>query len=236
MTLKFLVLGLGASLLLGSSCEPPLRPAEGEGEGEGEGPVECFFGDKDAEPAGELVYRTVDGQTATLVDGQEVPLILPPQGGKVFIVGARVKNMDLCSLQVNAGMFDECQDPARIIGREGRGLQMVVDEALGLGVPQDPETLNNYANIPVCPNFTAVRDADGEPFRIEVRLTDRARRSLVLQAQVIPVCAEVEQFDRCTCECDVDFSFDTECSDILADPAVDPGTCPVAGEGEGEGE
>ena len=191
-------LALAASLLLGSSCEPPPPPPPGEGEGE---PIECFFGDEAAPPAGELVYRTVDGETALLVEGQEVPLILPPQGGKVFIVGARVKNMDLCSLQVNAGMFDECQTPPRIIGREGRGLQMLVDDELGLGVPAQPDTLNNYANIPVCPNFTAVRDADGEPFRIEVRVTDRARRSLILEAHVTPVCAEADAFERCSCEC-----------------------------------
>ncbi len=87
----------------GADCD--IIPGEGEGEGEGEAPIECFYGDESAAPEGELVYRTVDEQMATLQDGQEVPMILPPQGGKVILVGARVRNMDLCSLQANGGLF-----------------------------------------------------------------------------------------------------------------------------------
>ncbi len=227
---------LAAAAIAVAGCEACIVPTDSGGEGEGEAPqLECFYGDKDADPEGELVYRTVDQQLATLVDGQEVPMILPPQGGKVILIGARVKNMDLCSLQANGGMFDGCQTPPRIIGREGRGLQMKINEDLGMAEPDRPETLNNYVNIPLCPNFTAVRDADGEPFNLEIRFSDRAQRSLILKATVTPVCAEPEQLARCTCECDVDFSFERVCEDIVADPAGEPGVCP-AGEGEGEGE
>jgi hypothetical protein len=216
-----------------ASCEPP-----GDGSADaGTGLVECFFGDEGQDPVGELVFLDEDFQLQDLAPGQAVPLILPPQGGKVVFIGARLKNMDLCSLQANGGVFDDCPTSPRIIGREGRGIQMVENAATGFAEPADPTTINNYVNLPLCGNFTSSRDIDGEPYRVEIRFSDRARRSLVLTADITPFCpgepgAEDGQFEQCTCECDADFGFDGACEDIIVDDDRPAGTCPAANDGD----
>lgn len=221
---------LGAVAWSGAACES--GPPDG-GEPDGGTPiVECFYGDEGAAPVGELVFLDEDSQLQTLEPGQAVPTLLPPQGGKVILVGARVRNMDLCSLQANGGVFDDCQRPARIIGREGRGLRMVENDVIGFAEPLDPTTLTNYVNIPLCGNFSSSRDIDGEPYRVEIRLSDRARRSLVLSADITPFCAGVPGADdgvfaQCECECDADYAFDRTCDDVIVDDARAAGICPA---------
>jgi hypothetical protein len=209
-----------------ASCEPP---ADGSPDG-GTGLPECFYGDEGQEPEGELVFLGDDFTMQDLVSGQAVPLMLPPQGGKVVFIGARLRNMDLCSLQANGGVFDDCPAQPRIIGRSGSGVQMVVNDAAGLAEPAAPTTVNNYLHIPLCGNFSSSRDIDGEPYRLEVRFSDRARRSLVLRADITPFCPTTlgdEAFARCTCECDADFGFEGDCDDIIVDDDRPAGTCPV---------
>ena len=214
---------------MGADCEGP--PDGGDPDG-GTPIVECFYGDEAEAPAGELVFLDENFEMQNLLPGQAVPTVLPPQGGKVILVGARIKNMDMCSLQANGGVFDDCQRPARIIGREGRGLQMVPNDAIGFAEPRDPGTLNNYVNIPLCGNFTSSRDIDGEPYRVEIRFSDRARRSLVLTADITPFCAGTPGdpagvFEQCECECDADYSFDLTCDVVIVDEDRPAGICPA---------
>jgi hypothetical protein len=226
-----LLVALSLVPLGAASCEPP---ADGDPDG-GTGLLECFFGDEGQEPEGELVFLDENFEMQELRPGARVPLILPPQGGKVVFVGARLKNMDLCSLQANGGVFDDCQVQPRIIGREGRGIQMVVNDATGLAEPAAPTTINNYVNIPLCGNFTSSRDIDDEPYRLEIRFSDRALRALVLRADFTPFCpASVgdDVFAQCICECDADFGFDGVCDDIIVDDDRPAGICPPANEGE----
>jgi hypothetical protein len=219
-----------AALVSGAACEPPIDPSP---DGGPDPIVECFYGDESLDPEGELVFMDENFEMQDLVPAGPIPAILPPQGGKVILVGARVRNMDLCSLQANGGVFDDCQRPARIIGREGRGIAMDVNDAIGFGEPRDPDTLNNYVNIPLCPNFSSSRDIDGEPYRVEIRFSDRARRSLVLTADIAPYCAGVPGapdgvFEQCECECDAEYSFDSVCEDIIIDDDRPSGICPAA--------
>jgi hypothetical protein len=212
--------------------------AEGEGEGEGEGEAPCFFGDPAQEPAGELVIRTLDGRTAPFVEGQALPLLKPPQGGKVVMIGARVRHMD-CALSITAGAFDDCKGV--FLGVDGRPLSLVWNEQTGWAEPDAPETLNNFGNVALCFNNNSARDTNDEEYRFEVRVTELAGRgrTLVLSGRGTPFCAEDAFRDECDCECDVDFSFDRACSDVVVDPDVPAGTClevPAGGEGEGEGD
>jgi len=221
-------------LLAAAACE--VDGAGGDVDA-GPGPIECFHGDEGQQPEGELVFLDENFQLQDLAPGQAVPLLLPPQGGKVAFIGARLKNMDLCSLQANGGVFDDCPAQPRIIGREGRGIQMVVNDATGFAEPADPTTINNYVNVPLCGNFTSSRDIDGEPYRVEIRISDRARRSLVLEADITPFCAgtpggEDGVFAQCTCECDADFDFDAACEDVIVDDDRPAGTCPAAADGD----
>jgi hypothetical protein len=223
--------------VLAAACEGDGPAGAGEGEGEGEEPP-CFIGDGDAAAEIELVFRTLEGAVADVIDGGDVPLILPPQGGKVTLIGVRAKNVT-CRALLNAGLLDECQDPPRVIGREGRPIELVESDD-GFGRPRFPETLQNYANIPVCPNFASATDGDQQPYRLEVRVTEDSRagederRTHVLEATVTPTCAEPELEDACRCECDADFSLELGEEQCLTIHDNDtPGQCPV-GEGEGE--
>jgi hypothetical protein len=210
----------------GSICEPPPPPppahdpcAEipqryGDGRCDTDcakpDPDCCFIGDPAADADIQLIYRNADGHGFTdLHDGDRVPLILPPQGGKVTLVGIRAKNVS-CRLNFNAGLIDDCQDPSRVIGREGRPLTLVEGED-GYGIPEQPDTLQNYANIPVCPTFSSSRDGDEQPYHLELRVTEVLRdgeaepRTHVFEATVTPFCAEPDIAEDCRCECDADF-------------------------------
>jgi hypothetical protein len=220
------------ALAFGLACEPdPPEPSEGEGEGE-----PCFFGDPAAAPEGELVWRTLDGRMESFVDGQTLPLILPPQGGKIVLLGARLRNIG-CTLTVTAGAFDDCKGV--FLGIDGRPLQLVWNDATGWAEPAFPDTLNNYGNVAMCFNNNSGRDTNDEEYRFDVRIedVDDPSRTLTLSGRATPVCAEDAFADDCDCECDVDFSFDKSCDVVRVDPDVPKGTClEGGGEGEGEGE
>src|SRR5687768_4064252 len=101
-------------VLAGADCE--VVPEADAGPAEPQPP--CIIGDESAEAEIVMVYRTVDGEVADVVDNGEVPLILPPQGGKVTLIGVRAKNVT-CSLQVFASVSNSFCG-GNIFGLEGR--------------------------------------------------------------------------------------------------------------------
>lgn len=201
-----LALALALTVQLGCDSLPIL-------DGDGSDP-DCFIGDPAAQAELALVFRTADGAVTDLIDGETVPLIRPPQGGQVTLIGVKAKNVS-CRAQLSVGLFDECA--GRFISREGRPIELLesADSAdNGFGKPAFPETLQNYANIAVCPNFGSTRDGDAQPYRVEMRLTERIRadedvaRSHVLTATVTPICGEPALEDECRCECDAGFTLE----------------------------
>jgi hypothetical protein len=221
-----------AALALGASCEPGRPgPAEDEEESNNESDDEredeggpCFFGDPDAAPEGELVWRTLDGRVEPLVDGQPLPLIRPPQGGKIVALGARLKNVG-CALTITAGAFDDCKGV--FLGVDGRPLHLAWNDATGWAEPATPASLDNYGNVALCFNNNSGRDTNDEEYRFDVRIDDTAdpSRTLTLSGRAIPFCAEPPFADDCDCECDVDFSFDAACDAVRVDPDASAGTC-----------
>jgi hypothetical protein len=108
------------------------------------GGLDCAIGNPSGAPEITLVTRTVDGRAVPLADGGEIPLIEPPQGGKVVFVGARARNV-ACVVQVFASLRDEAS--GRIVGSEGRPVKLT-PAADGWGEPEHPTELSNYANVP----------------------------------------------------------------------------------------
>jgi len=159
---------------------------------------------------------------APLVDGGEVSLILPPQGGKVFLVGVRARNLDVCNVRLASAIRDHCT--GRIVGRDGRPIFMVKG-ADGWAVPRQPHELSDYANVPACPSFGTERDVDGEPYDLELSLIDGRGREILINSTVVPVCAEPGVAGQCECECDKDYRLGAACEpDALPKPPA--GTCP----------
>src|SRR6185295_1291842 len=68
----------------------------------------CFLGDMNAAAAIEPIFRAVDGTIQPITELGRVPLILPPQGGKIVVVGAQAKNMDGCPVQIATSLRDTC--------------------------------------------------------------------------------------------------------------------------------
>lgn len=185
---------------------------------------ECVIGDRSLDLELEIVYRTVDGRTADAnVDG-EIPLIQPPQGGKVALIGARVRNAG-CVVQLTASLRDPCSN--RIVALEQRPVTLVLRED-GWGVPESPAELSNYANVPVCPSAAADRDLEREPYVATVRVEDGTSRTAEKQLTVTPVCAEPELETLCQCECDANYMLGEPCVEE-ADGGPLPGSCPDGG-------
>lgn len=227
-----LIVPFMALALAGADCESPPGPDGGvEGEGEPEPP--CFIGDSVAEAEIVLVYRTVDGAVAELQDNGEVPLILPPQGGKVTLIGVKAKNVT-CRLLLNANLSNSLCGGG-IIGLEGRPVDLELQDD-GFGHPAAPETLQNYVNIPVCPAFGSTRDGNDQPYALQLRATEVRRegeevaRTHVFNATVTPVCAEPDVLDECLCTCDADYILGVDLAEqcpTINDNDTEPGTCPA---------
>jgi hypothetical protein len=188
--------------------------------------VDCFVGDPNLAPVVEVVYRTVDGRTELALDQDQVPLIQPPQGGKVLLAGIRARNLNGCSLTLTALLRDPCNQ--RIIALEQRPVSLQRDEE-GWLVPAKPQFLDDFANIPACPAAGAERDVEGEPYLLQVRVQDRDGRTTAAEVTVTPVCAEPELELQCKCECDGNYILGQACEPEL-DGGPPPGTCaPDAG-------
>lgn len=216
-------LALALALATGG-CEPP-APEPDAG-------VDCFVGDPDQAPEMQLVYRTALGEMADLMEGANVPLIVPPQGGMVVIIGARMRNVNICGMQMSALLRDTCTD--RILGREGRPI-FLERSADGWAVPIEPSRLDNYVNINACPNLVSSRDLDEEPYRVELRAVNLAAElEMTSQMSITAVCGEPNAERLCECQCDADYVLGRDdCYAIDAgtalwqpDPDVPPGTCP----------
>ena len=218
------VIALAIALAL-SGCEPPEPEPDA-------GPQDCFVGDPEQAPELQLVYRTAEGDLADLVEGAEVPLIVPPQGGMVVAIGARLRNVNICGLQMSALLRDTCTD--RILGREGRPIHLE-KSAEGWALPIAPSRLDNYVNINACPNLVSSRDLDQEPYQLELRAVNlNTDLSMTSQLTLTTVCGEPDAERLCECQCDADYVLgrdDCYAADAGAalwrpDPDVPPGTCP----------
>ena len=67
-------------------------------------PAGCFVGDRRRAPMIDLVHQTAERTLAPVTDGGSLPLIVPPQGGEVLIVGVRALNIDGCPLTMSTSL------------------------------------------------------------------------------------------------------------------------------------
>ncbi len=144
-----------------------------------------------------------------LHDGDDIALVVPPQGGIILLAGVRARNVDGCQLQLDAGLRDPVS--GQLLTVESRPIQLR-RAADGWGVPVDPQ-LFSLANLAVCPATASTRDVVDQPWRIELTVTDRGRQASTA-VTVTPRCGG----EACRCLCTA---------------GVDPGTCPIAGAFDG---
>lgn len=196
-----------------ASCEPetPSEPS-------------CFFGERGAPLEAELVYRSRTGESVLLEDGGAVPLTVPPQGGHVMFIGVRARNLDMCRATLSAAFHDGCTasegNHGRIVGREGRHVTFEA-RSDGYAWPKDPQFIDNFANIPACPNFASTRDVDDERYLVRVRLTDEVdERFVLVEAHIVPECEAGD--DACRCTCDRAYVLGSACGEDIVNDDEDP--------------
>jgi hypothetical protein len=154
----------------------------------------------------QAVLAVSDGtSTATIdvTDGAAVPLVTPPQGGKVTYTTARVRNLDSCGVSFK-GRY---RDPATgvEIGFDGRTADLVIG-ADGWG-RVDPTANAAFTNIPACPDY-GPQDVQGRTLLLELVVTDRSGRTVTVSHRVVPTCMQADATERalCICTCSANFS------------------------------
>ena len=98
----------------------------------------------DAPPGGPelaIMVRTRDGMAMDATVGGQVPLIFPPQGGFVVLVGARVHGLDHTSVTITASLRDAISTP--VLSLEMRPVQLAVG-ADGWASPADPSDMFDW--------------------------------------------------------------------------------------------
>jgi hypothetical protein len=155
-----------------------------------------------------VIVQNPDGTATEVHDGDRVPLVKPPQGGRVLFAGVRVRNIDGCSAHISGALHDPiggANEP------ENRTLNLTkLDGGLVGSVDVDS---SSYSNIPVCPNNWAKQDLYEKPFPLTVTVTDRKGRVASATFTVTPFCAEPALRDECLCICKQGYSTDVGCAD-----------------------
>jgi hypothetical protein len=156
----------------------------------------CPIGDPSQPIEMMIVDRTVNGSIEITQD--RVPLILPPQGGKVIFVGVRATNLDGCPIIITASLSDICDQSIIQLDMRPVTLEATGD---GWGEPKQPAEIINYSNLPACPAAAATRNIQGEPYALTVQIQDKTGRTAAKSLQVTPFCAQSEIYNDCLCEC-----------------------------------
>lgn len=196
---------LVAALLLTAACSSNPDPP----------PLSCPIGDMSKDIELEIIHRKVGGGVATTMADGEVPLILPPQGGKVMLVGVRARNVDGCPLTVTSSLRDQCT--GELIALEKR--PVLLELVNGWGEPQQPNELNNYSNLPACPRQGLRRQVNDEPYELELIVEDKTGRKASKKLMIVPTCAEPVNEMQCRCECTTDYATAPSC-DLTRDAGV----------------
>lgn len=176
----------------------------------------CFVGDPSLPPEIVPIFRTIEGTIDVIDDGDRIPLIDPPQGGKVMIVGVRARNMDGCPMEIGTLIRDP--GSLSIAAAEIRPISMV--EVDGWLEPLFPAEIANYGNLPACPAFGAMRDINDQPWDLGVRAIDKDMRRAEVTRHITPFCAETEVLEACDCECDDDYRLGVACEPDVPDAAT----------------
>ncbi|APR83621.1 Hypothetical protein A7982_08970 [Minicystis rosea] len=223
---------LAFALLITGCSDPAPMPSDG---GVDAGPHGCttgFVGDGTKEP--EIVI-TVLGPGTTLTEvaeGGAVPLIFPPQGGRVIFAGARARNLEACGATVTGALRDPTTKQVRL---DARTVNLV---PAGDGwVETDPTDISSFSNVPVCPNQWSMTDLYGAAYELEITIADRSGRTVTKKVSVKPACAEPESEAECLCICKGGYVLGESCttSDGGADDAGDAGAGDASVDDAGDG-
>lgn len=198
------------ALLLAAACSPG-SPAS---------TPKCtagFLGDESSPPQLDILVLQAGDSIATVDDGGAVPMILPPQGGRVIFVGVQATNIDGCGLQLTGALRNETSQQVRF---DSRTVDLIATDggwgASGIGAVST--AISNFANVPVCPNEWSTTNVFGNSYGLEVTILDREKRQLTKKIRVTPECGEPANVVECMCICKAGYVLGEACG---ADDAGD---------------
>ena len=171
-------------------------------------PEGCFAGDRGAAPMITLVHQTAAGTIAPVTDGVSLPLIVPPQGGEVLIVGVRALNVDGCPLTLATSLAL----PNGVVAAFERRPVTLQTADDGWLEPVNPAGLANFANLPACPIAGLDQAIDGESYRLTIEVEDGAGRQTQASATVVPTCDDAADPAMCRCVCAAHYVLGSACS------------------------
>jgi hypothetical protein len=149
-----------------------------------------------------IAYTPIEEPTLFLADGGPIELIFAPQGGHVFMVGARIRNSDSDTVKMTGRVRDP--ETGAVIAEDTRSVVL-------LPVPDEPGSYENHRATPtqmvhprMCP-IGAGFDIPGRPLLLEIEAielyADFSEGST--SVLVTPTCMGSTQFlqEVCACEC-----------------------------------
>ena len=108
------------------------------------------------------ITATDQSSDVVLHEGDPLPLLFPPQGGRVSFVGVRAKNIDPCGVQLSGALRDEATMQVRL---DARTVNLVPHDD-GWATTGPPTQISSYSNIPTCPNQWASKDIFDQTFAV----------------------------------------------------------------------
>ena len=164
------------------------------------------------------VYMAPDESVQPLVDGEAVPLVFPPQGGRVLFIGVRATNLSPCGVKLTGVARDLATEQIRF---DARPLNLVPGpDGKGGSIAGD---LSSFSNVPICPNQWASTDAFDQTFGLELQVQDQDGKKGEVKLQAKLTCAEPANEEGCKCICKQGYTTDQVCNEPLADGGVDGG-------------
>jgi hypothetical protein len=165
-------------------------------------PAGCPIGDVSAPAEMQIVHLDENNNVIVTQAMQTVPLIAPPQGGWITLLGVRARNLDGCQVVLTTALVDACDQQVIVIDQRPTVLEMDAD---GWGV----STVTSFSNLPVCPQLTAARDLTDVPYTIKVSVKDANGQMASSEISVVPTCQDGTS--RCACECNQDYVLGADC-------------------------
>ena len=173
-----------------------------------------FLGDAAGSPELEIQVLLADDTIAAVQDGDSVPMLLPPQGGRVICAGVRATNVDACAVQLRGALRNPSTSAVMFDMRTinltpaGDGWGASATSATSIS-----EAIASFSNIPTCPNSWSSTDVYGNAYALEVTIVDRGKRELTKTVQVTPECGQPENLAECLCICKAGYVTGQACGD-----------------------
>jgi len=177
----------------------------------------CPIGDMAAPAELEIVHLDARNAVINTQPMQTVPLLAPPQGGWIVLLGARARNIDGCRIKLTTALIDACNNDIIQVDQRPTLLERTPD---GWGI----SSATTFGNLPVCPQLTATRDLHDVPYVMQVTVEDDDGKKATAKITVVPVCPE--NTPLCTCQCGRDYVIGSDCGAAPADAGVPHGSCP----------